>query len=252
MQKVKATQIILAEQAKILDHERPGQDRRKVVQKHGCRRFGVGQSVAQCQVKAEFLHDMRIAPQFQQGALPGCQLCRMATRRLCLGQGRTQRIRPLDHRSAKFQQRRLAAKWCQRQKAVQVLQLQAFADHGGMPGCQHLDRLCCRFRRKALRQPERRSERAVKAVATGLCGEDRWKRKAGQVRLGQGSPRLCIPAQPPCSPGREFTGAWRVIDGVPFHLFHGRTPSGPLSHGCDGEMSGSPANGTTARQDQRP
>ena len=164
---------ILAKQAQIVDPQGPGQHRRdmrpKLVQ-HPARLIR-GQPVGQGHVKAEFLHHERIAPAVQQLALAFGQTVGAAAGHLGLGQRRAQRVGGTDNRRGKGPQCGTATDGGQGKKPLQVFQPQPGAGHRPKPRRQDCHGIGDPGRTDPRAGAERRAQRGVKAIATGVAGD---------------------------------------------------------------------------------
>jgi len=183
--------------------------------------FCRGQRSRQGQMKAEFFHHIGVAVNRQQIALARRQAIRVAAGSFGFGQGSAVGVQHPHHLGGQTGQAGGIAVGHEGQKAFEIDHLQTRQRNGPILPGKCLHRGCQIARTDPSGQPERRLDRAVKAVAARRGGQiGHGSRQTGNRGLDGNLPDLRVPPQP----GRRRIGKaarWRrVEDRVAFHFIH--------------------------------
>lgn len=164
-------------------------------------------------VKAEGVHDVRIAPAKQVRLLLDAQATRAATGQVGVGQGRAEGVESLDSLGRDPADVALIVLRNESQERAEARQDQTVgAGRGQLPG-QDTHSLVQFGLRPSRRQSERRLERRVEAVAArrlGEGGERPWQ--AGHVGLDLGLAARHVPAEPARPEPRERARRRHPVD----------------------------------------
>ena len=181
----------------------------------GLNLFGLAarKATCECDVKAEFVHHVRIAPLRQKRLLPGAEPGFATAGKLGLGWRGAEGIETFDNRACQRGQWRLVPNDGQGKEASDAVQGQPVERRRRQTSRKMLHRGFKLLQGCSSGQPERRLDRAVKPVFTWRCGYlgDRT-RQAQNLRVRDGRALFNVPSQPMCAERGEGAAWGSVVD----------------------------------------
>lgn len=195
------------------------------------RRRRLVQPPGQRHVKAKILHDVRVPPCNEVFILTRRERRGTSASQIILGERRTKRVEITNDRRREFRQRHRVSGGDQREETIKAVQAERSCKRRTKVSGESSDG-CFQIRSGgAVRQPERRLERAVESVLS------RARRNLGDIELLRSGRMLYfgarnrIPSQPRGAKVREWAFRRRVIDGIA-REFHDPSPPCNARYGC--------------------